>query len=63
MIALVETTLNMKGEVISKKVLTDNVISENEYMNQIQCALFGKSIEAAAKEIMANMKLKAGKGA
>lgn len=63
MIALVETTLNMKGEVISKKVLMDNVISENEYMNQIQYALFGKSIEAAAKEIMANMKLKAGKGA
>lgn len=48
MIALVETTLNMKGEVISKKVLMDNVISENEYMNQIQYAFVWKKYRGSS---------------
>lgn len=59
MIALVETILNMKGEIISQKVIEENTMTKEEYAKQIHCALFGKSIEAAAKEIMADMKLKA----
>lgn len=49
---LAETVFNGKGEMISQRILEENYMTQSEFDEKICAALFGKSLEAVAQDII-----------